>query len=240
MRNLLKKALPKDIKGNINKSLKKMLSGSEDVNIHFSQSGEDIQVYNILRPNVNKNGTYVDVGAFHPTHLSNTHLLYMNGWRGLNLDATPGSMQAFNNIRPGDINLEQAVSDKEEELVFYEHTSRAESSFDITHTLDKKKDGLMKETRLKTKSLNTILSENNISSIDMLTVDAEGFDFRILNALDFDKYQPKLIVIEQVADDIEEIIESDIYKLLKHKNYKLVARTIVGNDIGSSIYQLKS
>src|SRR5437660_6318282 len=101
MRTLLKKSLSGKTKEKITSILKKSLGGSTDVRLHFSQSGEDIQIYNILRPDLHK-GVYVDVGSFHPTHLSNTHLLYMNGWRGLNIDANPGSMEAFKSVRQGD------------------------------------------------------------------------------------------------------------------------------------------
>lgn len=40
-------------------------------------------------------GIYVDVGAFHPTKFSNTHLFYLNGWRGINIEARPGSKKLF-------------------------------------------------------------------------------------------------------------------------------------------------
>ena len=42
-----------------------------------------------------KNGFYVDIGAYHPKRYSNTHHFYIRGWRGINVDPTPGSMRAF-------------------------------------------------------------------------------------------------------------------------------------------------
>ena len=55
-------------------------------------------------------GFYVDVGAFHPTLFSNTYFFYLNGWRGLNIEARPGSKQLFDKLRPKDINVEIGVS----------------------------------------------------------------------------------------------------------------------------------
>ena len=55
-------------------------------------------------------GFYVDVGAHHPIRFSNTFRLYRKGWRGLNIDANPGSMKRFHHTRPRDINIEAAVS----------------------------------------------------------------------------------------------------------------------------------
>lgn len=229
MRTLLKKLLNRKGKEKITSVLKKLLSGSTDVRLHFSQSGEDIQIYNILRPDLHK-GVYVDVGSFHPTHLSNTHLLYMNGWKGLNIDANPGSMAPFIKIRPRDINIEMGVSDKEEVLSFYRHPSKAMSSFEMTETA-------VEKVALQTKPLNDLLAENNIARIDVLTVDAEGFDYKILQAFDFEKYAPTLIVVEQVCNDIEDLLKTELYQLLKKNNYLFVARTVVGEDVGSSVYK---
>jgi hypothetical protein len=44
-------------------------------------------------------GFYVDVGAYHPFLFSNTYIFYLRGWRGINIDATPGSMKLFNKFR---------------------------------------------------------------------------------------------------------------------------------------------
>jgi FkbM family methyltransferase len=45
-------------------------------------------------------------------------------------------------------------------------------------------------------SLNTIIEEMNIKSIEILLIDAEGHDYEILMDLDFDKIKPKRIVFE--------------------------------------------
>src|SRR5438552_4472595 len=66
-----------------------------------------------------KKGFYIDVGACAPKQFSNTFFFYKKGWRGINIDATPGSMKAFNKVRKRDINIEAAISDKNQELLFY-------------------------------------------------------------------------------------------------------------------------
>ncbi len=48
-------------------------------------------------------GFYVDIGAHHPFRYSNTQFFYEKGWRGINIDATPGSMDRFKDFRPEDI-----------------------------------------------------------------------------------------------------------------------------------------
>lgn len=77
----------------------------------WSWEGEDILARKVMidRFGITK-GFYVDVGAHHPFNLSNTALLHSEGWHGINIDATPGSMQEFRKHRPEDINLEIAIA----------------------------------------------------------------------------------------------------------------------------------
>ena len=58
----------------------------------YSQEGEDMILGKIFSGQ--KHGFYVDVGAHHPLRFSNTYLFYLKGWRGINIDAMPGSMVA--------------------------------------------------------------------------------------------------------------------------------------------------
>ena len=50
----------------------------------YSMLGEDLVVKNFFKKKTN--GTYVDVGCYHPIDGNNTHLLFKNGWNGINID----------------------------------------------------------------------------------------------------------------------------------------------------------
>src|SRR3954447_19241521 len=78
----------------------------------FSQEGEDLLLARMFEHQ--RRGLYVDVGAHHPRRFSNTHLLPARAWRGINIDATPGSIVAFRRERPRDINLEVAITSAQE------------------------------------------------------------------------------------------------------------------------------
>ena len=66
-----------------------------------------------------KNGFYVDAGCYHPTHLSNTHILFTKNWSGINVDLSEFSISLFNHVRPNDVNINAAVSNTENEITFY-------------------------------------------------------------------------------------------------------------------------
>src|SRR4051812_44497014 len=87
---------------------------ADDISVKYrldswAQEGEDLVLRRFFEGQ--KKGFYVDVGAHHPHQYSNTFWFYRRGWRGINIDAMPGCMEGFEQHRPGDVNLELAVSD---------------------------------------------------------------------------------------------------------------------------------
>ena len=57
-------------------------------------------------------GFYVDVGAYHPTKINNTYLLYKRNWRGINIDISNFSIDLFNFWRPEDLNFCRAITNR--------------------------------------------------------------------------------------------------------------------------------
>ena len=67
-----------------NKDKISYLINSEFSKISFSQFGEDLLINKIFKK-INY-GKFLDLGSFHPIHYSNTFLLYLRGWRGININ----------------------------------------------------------------------------------------------------------------------------------------------------------
>jgi hypothetical protein len=83
---------------------------------YYSHSKEDKFILNKFNQ---KKGFYVDVGCHHPTRLNYCHLLYKNGWRGINIDLNKISIDLFNYARKDDVNINIAVSLKKGEVKYY-------------------------------------------------------------------------------------------------------------------------
>jgi hypothetical protein len=68
----------------------------------YSQVGQDIWIYEnqVVRRGITK-GTFLDVGACHPTELSNTYALEQLGWRGILCDNDPGACTLLREQRRG-------------------------------------------------------------------------------------------------------------------------------------------
>ncbi len=196
--------------------------------LSYSQEGEDLILKRIFEGQ--ENGLYIDVGAHHPKRFSNTFLFYKMGWKGINIDANPGSMAEFRKIRPRDINLEKAISDKAESLKYYVFNEPALNTFSFSEA--KKKNGLgeyriVEELKVQTFQLSEILKEfiQPGQRIDFLTIDVEGFDLKVLKSMDWSILQPSVVVIEALGLDVENLMGNDIYRFLKEKSYRLIAKT---------------
>ncbi len=178
----------------------------------------------------NKNeGFYVDIGAYHPKRFSNTHFFYRKGWRGINVDARPESMRLFNKIRTRDINLELAVSNAKEELVYYAFDEPALNGFnkELSEARTEKEHKLLFTKKIKTITLKEILDNFlpvNIQ-INFLSVDVEGNDLNVLKSNNWDKYQPDLILVENLNSCEQNIYETSISKYLYDKDYFFFAKT---------------
>ncbi len=199
--------------------------------LSYSQEGEDILLKRIFEyRDIGSGGFYVDVGAHHPYRFSNTYFFYKLGWCGINIDATPNSMDAFNATRPNDINLEYAVSDKEEKLIYYIFNEPALNSFDKKLSLERAKISnyqIIAEKEINTRRLDSILEQrlDKNKEIDFMSIDVEGFDFNVLKSNNWDKYRPKVVLVEILKTDLDDILQNETYRFLKTKGYRCFAKT---------------
>ena len=195
----------------------------------YSQEGEDL----ILRKIFKKQdiGFYVDVGAHHPKRFSNTFLLYKKGWRGINIDATPGSMKLFNIFRTRDINLELGIGTREEVLNYYIFNEPALNSFSKKLSDERTKEQnqvFIKDTvKVKVKPLYKVLDTHlKDNYIDVLNVDVEGMDLDVLKSNDWSKYRPKYIIVEMLKSNFSEIDKEPIFLLMKKQNYVIFSKQV--------------
>ncbi len=87
--------------------------------ISYSQCGDDVIVDSVFKILSIPQPSYIDVGAHHPTNISNTALLYKQGSRGINVEANPNLIEEFRARRPDDVNLCVGVDVKTGEMPFY-------------------------------------------------------------------------------------------------------------------------
>jgi hypothetical protein len=62
--------------------------------------------------------------------------------------------------------------------------------------------------------------------IDFISVDAEGFDLQVLQSNDWQAYRPKCVLAEAHNASIEQVMQGDIYRFMKERDYELFAKTV--------------
>ena len=190
--------------------------------------GEDLFVQNYFRNKAK--GFYIDVGCYHPLEGNNTHLLYKNGWSGINFDINHYSIKLFNFLRKRDLNIHSGISRKKNKL-----TMHYRKEINMLNTLDEKiakihfRNGYKKKN-IQVNTLNFFISKKfkKLNKIDFINIDVEGYELDALKSLNFSTYKPQLICIEihnikKMYDTNYKYLKSnDVYNYLINKSYKVI------------------
>lgn len=192
----------------------------------YSQEGEDL----ILRKVFGRksNGFYIDIGAHHPKRFSNTYYFYKKGWKGINIEARPGSKILFDKTRPRDLNLEFAIGSEPKELTYFMFNEPALNGFsaqNVANLKDNKEYKIIKEIKLTTQRLDSVLTNHLTPAqhIDFMSIDVEGLDYDVLISNNWNLFKPSIIVIEDPYFDFKN--GSKISTFLESYRYKLFAKT---------------
>ena len=195
-----------------------------------SQFGEEKKIIKLF--NKNFKGVYVDLGCFHPTRSNNTFNLYKKGWKGLNIDLNPLSIELFNFARPKDTNICAAISSKKsKKKLYFLGDLDSKNTLDLNHKNWLRKHFNLSENEFKTKIINTktlgeILLENNFLNIDFLNVDIEGHELDVLKSFNFKRFNIKVICIELLDyNKMSAAKKKQLELLLKKNKFKVVDKS---------------
>lgn len=197
-------------------------------NYYYSQSGEDIILSKIF--NKKKIGFYVDVGAYHPKHYSNTYLLSKNGWKGINIDPNPKGIKLFKKYRKLDINLQVGVLKDKKEADYYMFNHQSCNTFSEEQKSEMEKKSfikLLEKRKVLCLPLKEILDKYLPvgQGIDLLNVDAEGLDLDVLETNDWNRFRPGVVVVERPDVSLSEIKNDALYSFMSNHSYELYAAT---------------
>ena len=146
---------------------------------------------------------------------------------GVNIDINKLSIDFFKHYRPEDLNLNLAISKKKINKFYYQ------KELSLLNSIKKKQanaafQGPILTKKIRSSSLNEVLKNSKFKNreIDFLDIDVEGADLEVLKSLNFKIYNPKLISVEIMPENLEvkkmNIKGSNIYKFLIKKNYKMI------------------
>ncbi len=188
----------------------------------FSQMAEDMIAATVLDK---KQGFYVDVGAYHPKRFSNTYYFYQQKWHGINIDGSEEAIALLKRYRKRDISVQAVIGNEKDNIKFFEFNQRELNT--IVHEelpeIEKYHGQIpVRVTDIQCRSLSGMLEQYlpPETEIDLLNVDAEGADELVLRSNNWNKFQPKVIIVEKHAS-LNNMLQSTLYEYLSGLQYSL-------------------
>jgi hypothetical protein len=139
-------------------------------------------------------------------------------------------MTLFQKLRPRDINVEAGVSSTTQELTYYVFNDPALNTF--SEALAKERENgaysIVNEVRVRTEPLRQLLDAHLAAGIkiDLMTIDAEGLDYDVLQSNDWARYSPDFILVECIgAETLEQANSHPVAEFLRNHRYAVVAKT---------------
>lgn len=172
--------------------------------ITYSQTGADLLILNLCELLGIAHPSYLDIGAHHPTDISNTALLYARGSRGFNVEANPDLMNQFYIDRKEDTNICIGITPTGGLRAFYRvdrlSGRNSFSKYDVYKFVAGSPGFRLSDVLdLETITLNACVDTYCAGVFpDILLLDIEGLDLAVLETTDFSKSQPKIICAETV------------------------------------------
>lgn len=203
-------------------------------NFHGEIQG-GMPVDSVLRdyfPDYSYKGVYFDVGAFDPIVISNSYHFERNGWECYCFEANTQGIPLLKEHRKNVFNY--AISNLDLDSVTFNvvlmgHTPNWTASYSAIEINEDYKrifgfnPHSVTQISVPQRTLNRVIYDEipNLSQIDIISLDIEGGEMNCLYGLDLEKYNPSVMVIENVTNDevIQRYLEKFGYTLDKQISY---------------------
>jgi len=183
-------------------------------------------------------GVVVEVGAARPDYLSVGARFRARGWEVLAIEPNPAYAEHYRRL--GLEVLQYACGDRDEDDVDFavvnSHgtqykggavTYESWSSLAIKDRYAELKPDLdVSQIKVKLRRLDTILQMHapGLEHIDLVSVDVEGWELEVLSGLDFERYKPSVLVVENL------FYEASYRAFMRRRGY-VVWKHVRPNDV---------
>jgi FkbM family methyltransferase len=165
-----------------------------------------------------RTGYFVDVGANDPEYMSQSWHLERLGWRGVLVEPQPALAQKLREQRQAQVFACACSSPSNAGKMLRLHVAGLHSSLNPDFFVA----GMRKEDVIEVpvRTLDDILEEARAPTpLDFLSIDVENHEIEVLSGLTLTRWQPRLILIEDLALNLK------LHRLLTSRCYKWVRRT---------------
>jgi FkbM family methyltransferase len=205
---------------------------SSNARSSYSQSGEDLIISQLFLQLKIQRIRYLDIGAHHPTYLSNTYYFYREGGDGVCVEPDPTLCANFPKIRPRDYILNCGVGIVEDFADFFVLSTPTLNTFSEKEAYEYVNLGshsIVKKLKIEIQNVNNIIKKNFSSCPNLVSLDIEGWDLIVLSSFDFVCYRPEVFCIETLSykEDNSERKLTEIIEFMHQNNYMTYADTYI-------------
>ncbi|MBD1363967.1 FkbM family methyltransferase [Mucilaginibacter sp. ZT4R22] len=218
----------------INKLYNKL--SKTNIKLSFSQSGEDSIILFLIRSLKITQVQYFDIGTNDPRNMNNTYILYLNGFRGICVEPDPFFHKQIKKYRPGDVLIPKGVAvEQQDKATFYVmddpllNTFSPQEAEKLVNTHHRE---IRKVLSVELIAINTIFEQYfKEDHCSVLSLDVEGLDLVILQSIDFSRFKPSIICVENIeySENLTGKKDSFINEVLLEQGYILYADTYINS-----------
>jgi len=168
--------------------------------ISYAQRYEDMHLLRVFGEEAG--GFYIDIGAGHPVYDNVSFAFYLRGWSGITIEPNPWLAELSAAVRPRDSRIQSLVGEKTGEATYYlvedfhglsttveGHALKAQSEFGKSS----------QAMSVPVTTLRALCERHAPGAIDFLKIDVEGAERVVLLGGDWQRFRPKVVVLEALA-----------------------------------------
>ena len=168
--------------------------------ISYAQRYEDLHLLRCFGERTS--GFYIDIGAGHPVYDNVSFAFYLRGWSGITVEPNPWLAQLSAAVRPRDRRIQSLVGAEAGEATYYLVEDFHGLSTTIASHAQAAQAELGKAAQAMTvpvTTLRALCEQHAPAAIDFLKVDVEGAEPDVLAGGDWQRFRPKVEVVEALA-----------------------------------------
>jgi FkbM family methyltransferase len=198
----------------------------------YSQFGQDQYVFENIFKN-KSSGFFVDIGANHPIVCSNTYLLESKGWNGIAIEPQESLRELWPQNRTTPC-LNYVIGPENKQISFVEATSDEHGLSGVVGF--NKVSNSSRTIEVEQIRLDDLFKQKNITHVDYLSIDVEGYEMNVLQSIDFSTVDIKLISVENdlgfknipiIGKKLgSELGNNKLRNFIEEKGYTYIARIV--------------